>query len=210
MPLIPFYLIVLVSAFILVTVVGCTKTSQNTNPFSTQVSVSKIQSLSQAEILEMLKRIETTKPPKPTMGAMCYSMAGPPRSVEYICPKCGEKTLYTNNQVLFIAYDLDSCRREFQFIQKSTDLLIKLDESSYCAHCSPDATEHSISLSITYNDGTIHKTPSIALKDLELLKAFLKGELAYETFNDGTEPLRNQLPRLEELLGVDSKEKGKN
>jgi hypothetical protein len=30
-------------------------------------------------------------------GAMCYSIAPPPNREEYICPKCGERTLYAKS-----------------------------------------------------------------------------------------------------------------
>ena len=102
----------------------------------------------------------------------------------------------------FDVEELEACRREFQSLQKSTDLLLSLAESGYCGHCAPNEAEQSISLSITYDDGSTRTISPVSLIDLRILRDFFKGGLAYETFNDGLFPLKKELPRLSELLGI--------
>jgi predicted RNA-binding Zn-ribbon protein involved in translation (DUF1610 family) len=157
----------------------------------------------QTDIEKMLKRIETKKAPEAKMGAMCYSMAAPPDRAEYVCPTCGEKTLYSSDQARFVAWDLQSCRREFASIRKSTELLLSLDESSYCKHCDPDAKKPQLKLSVTYEGGKVHTVSPVTEYDLRLLRDFLKGRLSYETFNEGSRPLQESTSRLRALLGVE-------
>lgn len=51
---------------------------------------------------EMRKRLEElakSAPPKDlSSGAMCYEMATPPERAEYVCPACGDKTLYATGR----------------------------------------------------------------------------------------------------------------
>lgn len=47
------------------------------------------------EIRKRLEELAASAPPKDlSLGAMCYSMAEPPETAAYICPRCGERTLY--------------------------------------------------------------------------------------------------------------------
>ena len=188
-----------------------------------QTTAKQVQSMSRAEIEEMLRKIETSKAPKSKMGAMCYSTAPPPARAEYVCPKCGEKTLYAAkdwedadkpsdreldewSKVRFIQWDLPACRRELEAIKKASKLSVTLDESSFCKKCQPKAKKHDLTLTITYKDGKKHIVPSVEHSDMLLLRDFLKGQLTYETFNESTVPLKDSLPRLRKLLGM-TKEK---
>ena len=97
-----------------------------------RVTVQKIGKLSQTRINEMLEKLETTQAPEPRMGAMCYDMAGPPNRVEYVCPVCGEKTLYTEQKAFLIGAELESCRR----LNKTLSKLAKdaMSEEEALAH----------------------------------------------------------------------------
>ena len=160
----------------------------------------KIQFLSRDQIQERLKELESRKSPQPKMGACCYSMSEPPKYAEYICPGCGEKTLYIRDHAMFIAWELESCRREFNFLKASTDISLKLDESSYCGKCSPDATTFQLTLTVTYGDETAVTSAPISENDLRILGEFFKGKLSYKTFTDGSRPLKDVLHILRELL----------
>ena len=186
---------------------------------SSPTTAKSIKSMSQAEIEKMLCRIETSETPKTKqMGAMCYSMTPPPDRMEYVCPVCGEKTLYamkkfedsewpsdeewaTFNAILFLEKELPACRREFEVVKKTTDLALALDESSFCKHCRPDAKKHELKLIVTYQDGKTTTSP-IDHVDLLLLRDFFKGQLSYEATGVDIYPIKEAMPRLRGLLGL--------
>ncbi len=170
------------------------------------VSVGSLQSLSRAEIDARLRDLESREAPKPKMGALCYDMAAPPERVDYVCPKCGEKTLYTKGEAAFAERDLLNCRRQFETIRKISPQSLILDESAFCEHCSPGVAKPGLALRIAYSDGTIHEASPIVPDDLYLLKGFLEGGLSYPTWNEGASPLKERLPRLRELLGIPESE----
>lgn len=174
--------------------------NSNTDPV---VTVQQVDSMSRAQIERMLQTLQQQKAPKPTMGAMCYDMAGPPPTADYVCPVCGQKTVYSTD-TSFIAWELDGCRREFEQMTKIGDLKMALDESSFCAQCSLNATRHELVLNITYSDGTTHSAGGIHRSDLRMLTYFFKGSLSFKGLQDGTKPLKDQIPRLRELLGVEA------
>lgn len=203
MPLLSIIGIVVMALVLLIGITGCSRKVELVNQSRPPVTAKSIHSMSQTEIKKMLKRIETRKAPEAKMGAMCYSMAAPPDRAEYVCPTCGEKTLYSSDQAHFVAWDLQSCRREFESIKKSTELQLSLDESSYCKHCRPDAQKQELKLSVNYDGGETHTVSPVSAHDLRLLRGFLKGELSYETFTEGSRPLKKCMPRLRELLGVE-------
>jgi len=165
----------------------------------------EIRSMSREEMAQKLKRLEKASTPKPKMGAMCYDIAAPPQRAEYVCPDCGEKTLYTDEVAFFLGWELESCRRDFDKANWAGNLQMKLDESSFCQHCRPEAKVHQLALIITYSDGTTHTTAPVQEEDLRILRNFLEGQVMYETFNGGTWPLKEKLPRLRELLGMNAK-----
>lgn len=184
--------------------VSCSRNSSLAGAGTQQpVTRQNLRSLSREQIEEKLKRLESRSAPKPKMGAMCYSMASPPEIAEYVCPKCGEKTLYSKDDARVVAWDIENCRRAFTTLKGATDLSLALDESSYCAHCSPSAREHQLALIVQYADGSTHTTAPVSDDDMRILRDFLKGELSYETSNEGKQPLKGELPRLRELLGID-------
>ena len=76
-----------------------------------------------------------------------------------------------------------------------------LDESAYCAECSPDAKTPGLALVVKYPDGTEHRTENVSAKDLTLLVEFTTGALKHDAGQQGEEPLAKWLPRLRELLG---------
>lgn len=177
------------------------------------VTRESIRSLSREQIQKKLKTLGARKAPKPRPGAMCYSPIGNLEDEweyvwEYTCPKCGEKTLYRGDNSRFVARRVEACRREFNILKGVSDLSLDLNESSYCSYCSPEAQTHQLALVVNYADGSSHTNPSVSLGDLRILGDFLKGELSYTTDTDGIEPLKEKLPRLRELLGVEPKKEG--
>lgn len=182
--------------------VACSRRPSEGGATQTPVTAQSLRSMSRQEVLGMLKTLETRRAPEPKMGAMCYAVAAPPQRAEYVCPKCGEKTLYTKDDAVFIAWEIEACRREFEILKDQSHLSVALDESEYCAHCSPVATKHQLALVVTYADGSSHTTSPVSRYDLRILRDFLSGRTSFDTLNEGSAPLKGELPRLRELLGI--------
>lgn len=154
---------------------------------------------SKKQILEQLSKLENQEAPPSKMGAMCYSMAEPPEVAEYVCPVCGEKTYYSRDHAVFVAWEIVASRREFQNLQKYTDIC-SLDESSFCASCCPDATDYSLKLTITYPDGSQVVSSSVNSDTFRILRDFFQGKSSYTTSTDGSRPLKSELRTLRNLL----------
>ena len=148
---------------------------------------------------------------------MCYDTAFPPDRIEYVCPSCGEKTLYARKEHgeeqtsevednlratgrdKVRAYDrveeIAKCRGAIKDIQ---GIKAELDESQFCRRCRPNVEDPVLFLKVFY--ANVSKiTPDVRYKDLLLLTDFMQG-------NPQTlgcrQALADHLPRLEELLGV--------
>ncbi len=165
------------------------------------VTARRMKSMSTGDILRMLERIEREKEPAFVMGAMCYSAVCPPETAEYVCPVCGEKTLYESEDVWEVSWGLTEARNIFATMTALSDLEMTLDETGYCAHCrGPEGTPRLV-LEISYEDGASAST-IVTPDDLRLMAGVLSGELYYLTSNDSQTPLRPSLERLHELFGV--------
>ena len=168
------------------------------------ISARKLTSMSRDEVFRLLSRVEKLEEPELMMGAMCYEPVAIPYVLEYVCPECGEKTVYEcdgsmTSQVLM---DIATTRMLFQELDSLTQLDMTLDESSFCTFCRDDSvTEPALTLRVTWDDGSEHAS-SVFQEDLRMLIGLLSGRLDYSTSNDGTFPLKPQVERLRELLGV--------
>jgi hypothetical protein len=173
-----------------------------------------MKSLDRAAIRAMLKRLANTPAPENTsFGAMCYKPASLPKRADYVCPKCGERTLYDDSKLSteewvknglarIVEREIPSCRREFQGLRKVAGDAMTLDESQFCRKCSPSVTEPKLVLHICYDGGKVRDIEKIDHGDLRMLREFLNGELLTTGDNEGEYPLKEFLPRLQELLGV--------
>ncbi len=162
------------------------------------VKAREVRALNRQQLQQMLQRIATAKPPAPKMGAMCYDMAPPPNRAEYLCPTCGEKTLYTQQQAYRVSWEVETCRRLTKEIASSA---ITLDESAWCRKCRPDAKEPALALRLRYDDGTTRTVEKVNPEQLRLLRDFLGGKLAVKETNDSELPIKDRLGELEKLLG---------
>ena len=158
----------------------------------------KLASLSRSETRALLAKIERAERPEPKMGAMCYDMAAPPERAEYVCPTCGERTLYSHEHAAFVQWELEMCRRLFSRMPHREAM--SLDESSFCRKCCPKSSVHELVLTIRFDDGKTTGVHSMTSEDLRLLAGALSGKLTGTTLAEGEEPLKNSLPRLRELL----------
>ena len=182
---------------------------------------------SKSQIEEKLKHLATTPPPeKMNFGAMCYSTSMAIGTISYICPVCGEKTLYkyigenewvtSNGEELsdlelthrkrryeafeMVLREINACRRE---VQKVKGINISLDESGFCDHCCPYITYPILYLLINIGgESDTVKTPNIDYMDIRLIHEFLSGSLVHKGYADEETPLVDYMGRIKELLGV--------
>lgn len=202
-------LIVLLGVAIILTIFGCGKgpsaqnqsknSNQNASSLNNQIP-DKI-SLSRDALKKYLRQLANSQPPtKLAIGAMCYEVAAMPNRSEYVCPECGEKTLYTSGPENWIIQNLSNYRRRAKLITK---LSVELDESQFCKKCSPEVTKPHIALIIRYpNESKEHRISHITENDLKLISEFLAGKKKHILDNDAEEPLKKHVKRLEVLLGV--------
>ncbi len=159
-------------------------------------------SLTMDQINILLARLEREEPPDPVMGAMCYQAMAYPLVAEYICPVCGEKTIYSDLQTGFIEWELQACRRMVESINEYTEFDITLDEILFCDFCSESSDEEPTLLLRVASTDTAETVNSISIHDLRILESFLQGNLYYLTFNESQYPLLDCSDRIRQLLGA--------
>lgn len=162
------------------------------------VSAAECATLNRAEMHAMLAAIEQAKEPEPQMGAMCYSPFFAPPQLDYICPRCGEKTRYADDGS-FDMTEVVRCRAIFQRIPRHEAMVI--DESELCRKCRPSVRTPQLILTIRFDDGRVSSMRGVTLADLQLLETALKGEKAVDGPASDVKSVFSQLPRLRELLG---------
>ena len=131
---------------------------------------------------------------------MCYDVAAPPDRAEYVCPKCGEKTLYVSEMAPFVLYEIPTCRTQVSQIK---NIEIVLDESQYCKKCSPNIDDPALCLIVKYpSDKTEHKSCKISSEDLSLIREFLEGSTIHNGSDGEQMPLKAFELRIGKLLGT--------
>ena len=172
------------------------------------ITVEGMARASNAEIERMLERIETRPAPEMKMGAMCYDMCMPPPVTEYVCPVCGEKTLYPVlegdwSTPLNSLEDLRRMQAQSQGEAGKRGASVELDEKAYCRNCQPTAEAHPAAvLVVRLPDGRQTRTEDFTEDDLGLLRDFFAGKDVKVGAQDDEMPLKESLPRLRELLGM--------
>jgi hypothetical protein len=162
-----------------------------------------IKGLTGGELDSLLTRLKVDEAPQPMLGAMCYDMAMPELVTEYVCPVCGEKTVYEQGSLLLSG--LPRCRAVFEAIDAAVDLPITLDERLLCSRCSEGEELPYLVLEVVTADGdTVRNAAS--REDLELLSSFLQGSLSYEDDFGSSLPLQPHAERIALLLGLEQGE----
>lgn len=191
--------LILIAAAAAAGAVHCMNRKEPANPGMTSQTVVSL-SMDQIELL--LARLEKEEPPEPTMGAMCYAPMMIPDSAEYICPVCGEKTMYGGGMFAYMNHELEAARRLAVSINASTDFSVVLDESSFCSFCSVHGVGSAVLVLRVSGENGEETANSVSVDDLRKLDSFLKGSLYWVTSNDGQEPLQGHAERMRELLGI--------
>lgn len=186
-------------------ILGCANQSRSVSGNTNLVPVDTIKGLfSKQQIREKLEVLANSPAPdKLQPGAMCYKVAAPPNRVEYICPVCGERTLYTDSEARFVDREIPVCRSLADSIS-GIDLV--LDEKSYCKKCSKESKEPELCIHIKFaGDTTETKVCNINSDDMQLLYEFTKGKFVHKDDYDNETPLKDYTKRLYELLGIKEK-----
>lgn len=158
--------------------------------------------LTMEQVNGLLARLNLQDAPEPVMGAMCYEAMAYPSVAEYVCPVCGEKTVYEDMWTGFVEWELQGCRRIVRDLDELTEFRVELDETAFCSFCSPGGSDEPVlRLRIVSTDST-ETVNEVSIHDLWLLESFLQGRLYYLTENDSQLPLKEYAGRIAELLGV--------
>lgn len=137
------------------------------------------------------------------VSAMCYDTAAPLDRVQYICPVCGEMTLYPSYSSSSFAVEHVSYYRNL--IKKITKIDVKLDESQLCEKCMPNAESRNLCLIVKLKHdkhAQAHKACGITENDINLLYDYSEGIKEHSDYYGNKVPIANYKQRLEELLGI--------
>lgn len=147
---------------------------------------------------KLINLLKSEEPQNLAIGAMCYKVAAPPNRVEYICPNCNEKTLWTEQTAYFIDSEIYKCR---QIIENLGFENLKLKEIDFCKNCSPLIENPSLKLEIHYDENEIHSFPTNST-NLTLLKELLEGKDKHTDNYDYETPLKNYIFNLQHTTGI--------
>jgi hypothetical protein len=165
--------------------------------------------LSREAIKERLKKLVNDPRPKTlSPGAMCYKMAGPPLSIDYVCPVCNTKTIHKRSQNDFahdtatwvLSRDLTGCRRGAKGLR---GLNVRLDESEFCQKCKTDAKEPKLVLVVNHDgEKEEHRCRGVAAFDFRILQAFAEGKQKFRGMRGQEIAIKDKIKRLRQLLGI--------
>ncbi len=159
---------------------------------------------------EQLNELLAELPDKPVpenlqMGAMCYDMALPIMRQDYTCTICGGKIVLTEGDER-----LSDKMGAFENYQKygipkltKLGLNVRVDPACLCPTCHKEG-EDELMLVITV-EGKEIRTP-VQGDDFSILEAFLSGQSTWDGDFDDKFPLKDQMPRIRQLLGLTEEE----
>lgn len=162
--------------------------------------------LSRPELEKKLQDLAKAPPPtKLAPGAMCYEAAASFDRIEYVCPTCQEKTLYKAEGAWAVQESLqqaDAYRRLAKQLQE-LGLVCKLDESAFCKKCGKGQAKKCFVLEVQcQGESALHRTELREPGELLMLLEFLQGKTKHVGATGGERPLKDFLPRIQELLGL--------
>jgi|GEM_PF-3106738 len=179
---------------------------------------------SKEQIEEKLKNLDTIPFPQYQYSNItygdCFGSCNDGRTISYICPICGNETLYKTNfewlstigkyaiiknyreiesscaAIHLLRWDIYKYRQK---VEEINGVHITLDESEFCMHCSPFVKNPTLYL-LTNIEGEpdTNKITKFHFGDIELLRVFLNGNLVcYSKVS-----LNCCKDRIKELLGI--------
>ena len=89
---------------------------------------------------------------------------------------------------------------------KELGLDAALDETDLCSQCRKDKTTDTVNLFLIVWVGEQTTRTSIDDSDLRKITAFLEKKDVWTSSNEGTHPLKPELPRIRKILGINEKQ----
>jgi hypothetical protein len=197
------YIAIAIAIFLLAILAGCSGikgSALSKGSKSDSSAIAETKSSQRDDIRQRLQKLTDSKAPKiRKVYAMCYATLISKENFEYVCPKCGEKTVFEYG--FGFAKELEACRRAVKTIKK---LKIELDESQFCRKCSPDVKEPYLVLLVYYKgEEEPYRAKGIGLSDIVLIKEFLSGSRKHVDVYGRVTPLKKYSKNLSRILGVE-------
>jgi hypothetical protein len=197
------YITIVTAIFLLAILAGCYGIKGNNTPKGSTAgapAIAEAKSSQRNDIQQRLQKLANSKARKiKNVEAVCYITILETKCYEYICPKCGEKSIFPKNEGF--DQEFSACRRAVKNIK---EIHVELDESKFCIKCSPDYSDRSFVLLIYYEgEKEPYRAKGIGLESLVLIKEFLSGSRNHTDEFGVVTPLKYYVKRLSELLGVE-------
>lgn len=154
------------------------------------------------EIKQRLAQLKRVEQYVVVQSAMCYKPAAPATRVDYLCPKCGARTVFTENMAVYIR-GIESARSTIPELNRLSDKLkselhFTLDESALCARCAKGKPGMRAILVTTDMRKHAHRVDLEYPSDLYAIKCLLEGK-RYA----GLASLGDISDRLRDLMGLE-------
>ena len=138
-------------------------------------------------------------------------IAFPPERIEYVCPVCKKKTIHTKWENVGPVEYINGYHRQIGYRQqikriKELGVDAMLDETDLCNQCRLDKTTETTDFYIVVTvEGRSVRT-QLEEYDLEKVIAFLEKKDVWGDIFEETRPLKDELPRIRKILGMDGGE----
>ena len=185
---------------------GCERTGGDVSSHGEHLTSGAVSSR-KVDVDRLLKRLSEKPVPKTLAhGASCYMLDMPPDRAEYVCIDCGTKTIHSIKQnPLARGWDSPALTVKYYrpYIEqlKKLGLNVKLDESCLCSKCQKEG-QSSIVLEVAIK-GHVTRNPIYDINNLQILIAFVQGDLVWKGSHKDVFPLKPELPRIRQLLGIE-------
>jgi hypothetical protein len=182
---------------------GCEKTGGDVSSHGEHLTSGAVSSR-KVDVDRLLKRLAEKPVPKTlSYGASCYMVEMPPDRAEYVCAVCGTKTIHSTNKGRSWGTPALSVKYYRSYIEqlKKRGLDVKLDESCLCSKCQKEG-QSSLVLEVAIK-GHVTRNPIHDINELRILIAFVQGELVWKGTHEDVFPLKPELPRICQLLGIE-------
>ncbi|HOX43303.1 MAG TPA: hypothetical protein PK668_06885 [Myxococcota bacterium] len=152
---------------------------------------------SREELRARLRALALSEPPRElAVGACCYEVASNDETEDHLCPTCGARTTYPRFTVEFV-------REARARLREVRGLRVELDERGFCGRCSRGEPDRRLDLVLHLPGETApRRVADVQPRDLVLLAEFLSGLAKHRDGHDES-PLKDHLPRLRQLLGLE-------
>ncbi|MFH0896115.1 MAG: hypothetical protein V2A54_16910 [Bacteroidota bacterium] len=153
------------------------------------------------EIIAKLAELkEKPIPQKLNPGAMCYAKVAYSDTAYFVCPICNHRTAYTNYYSQIIKLEVPKAKA---IAARIKTINIKIEDKNYCDKCRPKNENPGMCLIVSYPDDPVeHRSCTVSSTDLTMIEEFLAGSTVFHVAQDEERPMKDNIPRLEELLGI--------